>query len=159
MKRTALQRTPMSRQRTPIRQRSAKTIAAAPEHDIVRERVFARDRFCQVHHRGYGAYAVGRCSGPLTPHHRRKASDTGGYTLENLVAVCAGHNVALEHDAGLARWARSVGLVVRRGDPEWPGLGRQPLYAVDQATASSVVSGSTSSGGSLPRDSIEASTS
>ena len=130
MKRTALsrgtkglQRTPMQRRRTPIVARSAKTIAAASGHDLVREQVFARDRFCQVHHLGYRSYAVGRCYGPLTPHHRRKASQGGAYSTENLVVACLAHNEALEADAGLARWAHSVGLVVRRGDPEWEGLG------------------------------------
>jgi hypothetical protein len=113
----------MKPRRTPLAPRSAKTIAAAPAHDVIREQVFARDRVCQVALLARRSYAAGPCHGPLTPHHRRKASQGGAYTVECLVAVCRGHNDALEADAGLARWARTVGLVVRRGDPGWEALG------------------------------------
>ncbi len=111
--------------RTRLRPISDKKRAATDEHRIVRLRVYARDGVCQVYAWGYGRYAVGPCHGPMTPHHRRKASAAGSYTFENLVAVCQGHNEALESDADLAKWARTVGLVVREGDPEWASLGRR----------------------------------
>lgn len=128
MKRTPLKRTPMSRQRTPLAPRSAKRIAAADAEATTRAIVLARDRVCQVRVIGRAtAYATPPCVGPLTPHHRRKASQGGGYTTANLVAVCRGCNGALEADADLARWAWSVGLVVRRGDDEWERLGSTRL--------------------------------
>jgi hypothetical protein len=110
--------------RTRLRPRSAKAIASDPDHAAIRAVVIARDRVCQVAAMGrLNAYATPPCFGPLTPHHRRKASAGGRYSASNLVAVCAGCNGAMESDADLARWAHEVGLVVRRGDPEWAALG------------------------------------
>lgn len=123
MKRSAIKRGTTPLRRTRIKPVSDKRRAEAPEHAVIRERVFARDRFCQVYALGYTRYAVGPCHGPMTPHHRRKASAGGGYSFENLVAACLHHNEAMESDAGLARWAHSVGLVVKRGDDEWASLG------------------------------------
>lgn len=123
-----MKRSPIARGSTPLRRTRIKPVsdkkaAAAPGNAVVRERVFARDRICQVYALGYTAYAVGVCYGPPTFHHRRKASAGGGYTFENGRQVCLSHNEAMESDAGLARWAHSVGLVVRRGDDEWASLG------------------------------------
>lgn len=86
----------------------------------VRRAIVARDRGCVL----AGVPGAGDCFGGLTPHHRRKASDQGGYTEANLVVLCAGHNDGLEADADLARLGRERGLVVRRGDPEFDLLGR-----------------------------------
>lgn len=84
-----------------------------------REEVFARDGWrCRLL-----AVDGHRCYGPLTFHHRRKAGQGGGYTLTNGAAVCATGNSALEADADLARAARAIGLVVRRGDPDWHACG------------------------------------
>jgi hypothetical protein len=120
VKRTALRRT------TRLSPRSAKALAAAASHDVTRHLVFARDGHrCQV---AVVAAATGRalggCYGPLTPHHRRKASAGGAYRVPNLVTACSQHNDAMEADADLAAWAHTVGLVVRRGDPEWAELGQ-----------------------------------
>lgn len=125
LKRTAsLTRTPMSQNRKPLAPRSQKRTDELPGRRLVRAEVLVRDRVCQVRVIGSAtAFAVGRCFGPLTPHHRRKEGRGGAYTLENLVAVCAHHNGALEADADLARWAHSVGLVVKQGDAEWAKLG------------------------------------
>lgn len=105
--------------------------AEAPTRDEVRAAVFARDGHrCRLEalvgswqHVGFDAVLIPPCFGPLTPHHRRKAGRGGAYTVENLVALCAHHNGLLEADALLARWARTHGLVVRAGDPEWRYLG------------------------------------
>ncbi len=110
-----------SRKRLPAQ--STKRAAEADRRAEVRRQVFARDRMCQVLALGAGVYPIGPCAGILTPHHRRKASQGGGYTPECLVTVCCFHNDALEADADLARWAHSVGLVVRQGDAEWVALG------------------------------------
>lgn len=114
--------------RTELARRGPK--AKARERDradrtATREMVFNRDRHaCQVAVVGAAtAYAVGRCFGRLTPHHRRKEGQGGAYRAANLASACAHHNDELEADADLARWAHGVGLVVRRGDPEWEALG------------------------------------
>jgi 5-methylcytosine-specific restriction endonuclease McrA len=89
----------------------------ADEKRPIREAVFARDMHrCQL-------ADLGGCFGGLTPHHRRKASQGGGYTVENLVSLCAHHNDELEADADLASLARERGLVVRRDDTAWETLG------------------------------------
>ena len=126
LKRTAsLTRTPMSRQRTSLPARSQKRTDELPERRAVWAVVHTRDRVCQVRVIAAATgYAAPPCRGRLTPHHRRKASAGGAYTTTNLVVACAGCNEAMEADADLARWAHSVGLVVRRGDEEWERLGR-----------------------------------
>lgn len=108
----------------PLPPQSDKRAGESEARRIVRLAVIARDRICQVHviAQAQGRY-VGPCSGPLTYGHRRKASQGGAYSMENGLAECVGHNCALEQNADLARWAHSVGLVVRRGDAEWASLG------------------------------------
>lgn len=86
----------------------------------VRRAIVARDRGCLL----ALVPGAGDCFGGLTPHHRRKASDQGAYNEANLVCLCAGHNDRLESDADLAAIGRELGLVVRRGDPEFDELGR-----------------------------------
>ena len=102
---------------------SAMTDQERERRAAVRERVFRRDGGCMVERLGREAgFEVGRCFGRLQLHERRKASQMeGGYTDENGCAVCSHHNAQLEADADLAAWARSVGLVLRRGD-EGPPL-------------------------------------
>lgn len=73
--------------------------------------VLARDGGCQL----YRVPGAGACHGHLTPHHRRKASQGGTYTEDNLVVLCAHHNDQLEADADLAALGVQLGLVVRRG--------------------------------------------
>lgn len=75
----------------------------------VRERVFARDRGCLL-----ASVLVGRpCSGIPTVHHLHKASAGGGYSLDNLVWLCASMNLWVEDNPDRA-WA--LGLVKRHGD-------------------------------------------
>ena len=98
--------------------RSKRREAEQAERAIVRQRVFARDRWqCQVAERAQeSGYDAGQCFGRLEMHERRKASQGGRYDEANGVTTCSHHNAQLEADADLARWARSVGLVLRRGD-------------------------------------------
>jgi 5-methylcytosine-specific restriction endonuclease McrA len=79
----------------------------------VRARVFARDRFTCVLR---GVAGAGTCFGPLTPHHKLKASQGGAYSEENLVSMCSSMNDRLESDADLAARARKLGYVILRGD-------------------------------------------
>jgi 5-methylcytosine-specific restriction endonuclease McrA len=100
----------------PLRSKGRGKMTGADKTPI-REAVFRRDSHrCQL-------ADLGGCFGGLTPHHRRKASQGGGYNLANLATLCAHHNDELEADADLARLARERGLVVRRGDSEWETLG------------------------------------
>lgn len=93
-----------------------------PAERAIRDEVYARDGRCRL----ADLPGAGPCAGHPTPHHRRKASQGGGYTLANLVAACSVHNDALESDADLAAEARAVGLLLERvhGDPEWEACGR-----------------------------------
>jgi hypothetical protein len=93
--------------------RSVEKSARALEHEQIREQVFARDgRRCRLR----SVPGAGRCSGPISFHHRRKGGQGGGYTLENGATLCTGHNDRLEADADLALLARTMGLVLKRGD-------------------------------------------
>ena len=107
-----------------LRPMSRKRRAELPERAKVRHEVFARDGFrCQVAPHGLELDPPHRpCFGHLTVHHRRKASQGGGYTLANLVSACCHHNDLIEADAEFAHWAWSVGFVVLRGDPGWEEL-------------------------------------
>lgn len=79
----------------------------------IREAVFERDgRRCQLR----GVPGAGGCFGGLTPHHIVKDGQGGGYTMENLVTLCAHHNDQIEADADVAAVARERGLVKLRGD-------------------------------------------
>lgn len=82
------------------------------ERAVVREAVFTRDGCCVLR----GVEGAGQCFGsPFTPHHRRKASQGGAYTVDNLVTLCAHHNDELEANADLAAIGVALGLVIRRG--------------------------------------------
>lgn len=81
------------------------------DKDPIRTAVFDRDGGCLL-----DEYSP--CFGVLTVHHRRKASQGGGYTLDNLAALCQFHNDEIEADADLAAYCRTVGLVLKAGDPD-----------------------------------------
>lgn len=103
------------------------------EHRAVRDEVFARDGWtCRLAEHvgdivttdllGTRTRVVPDCWGPLTFHHRRKASAGGGYTTENGAVLCSWHNSWVEDEPAAAREA-APHLVVRRGDPDWDGCG------------------------------------
>lgn len=90
--------------------RSKRREEEAAERTIIRERVFARDRWtCRL----VTLDASHRCGGPLTPHHVHKASQGGSYTEDNLVRLCAAGNTWVEDHPSEAH---ALGLVIRRGD-------------------------------------------
>ncbi len=60
--------------------------------------MFARDGGCVL-----AMEDAGECAGPDTPHHLLKAGQGGGYTLDNLVTLCARHNVWVEDNPDHAR--------------------------------------------------------
>ena len=124
MKRTPLARdTPKARKwasgrRTPLKSRSARRRADKPPESKVKAAVFVRDELrCLM-----ATDTETVCGGPLTYHHRRKASAGGAYIVENGATLCADHNVWVEDNPVTAR---RLGLVVREGDPEWQQLGRR----------------------------------
>ncbi len=91
--------------RTRLASASPKTIAARPSRAAVRQEVFERDGGCRLFGRVYAP-----CFGPPTPHHLRKASDSGRYTTANLICLCSHHNEEVER---FPAWANEVGLVER----------------------------------------------
>lgn len=100
------------RSRKPIRPKPLDSDERA-RRERVREQVYARDGWrCRL----ADVAGAGPCFGELTPHHRRKSGQGGGYTVENLAALCAGHNDRIEQDADLAALARSLGLVLLAED-------------------------------------------
>lgn len=103
---------------------SLKRQRARRSEQAVRDAVFARDGYrCVIWYRS----DFGPCGGPLTYHHRRKASAQGAYTEANGSCVCSRHNTAIEDHPDLFRDAAPGGryLVVRPGDPEWESLGKR----------------------------------
>lgn len=109
-----MKRSPMPPRSKPMKRVAMKAgrKGLTDEQRAIRQAVFDRDGHCQLR----GVEGAGPCFGPLTPHHKRKASQGGKYTLDELVALCSHHNSQIEADADLARLAHSLGLVVRRGD-------------------------------------------
>ena len=94
----------------------------------MREMVFARDRGCVLR-----SDPEHRCLGVMTPHHRRKASAGGAYSMANLVAICSTGNSDIEDRPAYYR-ERFPELVVREGDAEYGSLGRR-AYRNEQMTA------------------------
>lgn len=127
LKRTAIKRKPAkSSTRKPSR-RSA-TAPRVDWKEPIRAEVFRRDGYrCRLE-RVPGA---GRCSGPISYHHRRKGGQGGGYTVENGATLCVGHNDRLEADADLALLGRTMGLVLKRGD-EWTDVHERFWSKVDR---------------------------
>lgn len=109
LKRTSIKRT-ARKSPTPARRSSSSPVVDRKAE--IRAEVYQRDRVCRL----AGVPGAGRCHGPLTPHHRRKSGQGGGYTVENLAALCSHHNSELEADADLALLARTMGLVLKHGD-------------------------------------------
>jgi hypothetical protein len=91
-----------------LRSQSEKRTERRASVQPVVDAVLARDGGCVLrNHRG-----AGDCSGQDTPHHLCKAWKGWDWTLDNLVALCAGHNGWVEDhpdDAFL------LGLVIREG--------------------------------------------
>ncbi len=104
---------------------SALAIADAARERTVRDEVFARDGYRCVLADHIESAWFPRCSGPLTFHHRRKASAGGSYTVQNGVSACLTHNLWVEEAPVDARTVLGGFLVVREGDPEWESLGRR----------------------------------
>ncbi|MDE1904863.1 MAG: hypothetical protein KGH75_00245 [Rhodospirillales bacterium] len=120
---------PPPREKTPYRglrrgkrlnPRSAKTIAAVPERDEVREAVFARDgRRCRL----APFFPDTPCGGRLTYHHVVKAGQGGAYTVENGITACVIHNDYIEDHPdeakalGLTKTAPPVGGPLYRREP------------------------------------------
>lgn len=74
-------------------------------------RVIQRDRRCIL----AGHPDAGPCFGPLTPHHLRKQSQGGAWTMGNMVTLCAAMNSWVEDQP---RKAHELGLVIRHGETE-----------------------------------------
>lgn len=119
MKRSPLRRGGPLRRRTRLAPMSAKRRASMPARAEVREAVFRRDGGCVL---AIWADLAGPCFGPLTFHHRRKASAGGAYSEANGLTLCARHNGWVE-DAPSAARELDPRLVVRAGDSEWVRLG------------------------------------
>lgn len=97
--------------RTRLKPRSKRSIQADLSKAVIREAVFLRDGYCCI--MSVGVPGAPGCSGPLTPHHLRKASQGGAYEMENLVTLCSGHNTWVEDNP----WsAHRLGLVCRNGE-------------------------------------------
>lgn len=115
------------RSRGSLNPRSRQKDAERAAERQVREQVFARDRRCVL--------AVvdpsHKCNGPLTPHHRRKASSGGAYSMANLISVCASGNGDIEDRPAYFR-AHFPFLVIRESDPEFESLGRR-AHRTEQA--------------------------
>jgi hypothetical protein len=117
--------------RGPLRAKSPARAAEEPARAAVRAAVIERDGGCvlrpgtELHAQlvDAGLERVAACFGGPSYHHRRKEGRGGAYSMANGRALCTHHNELLEADATFARWGRQVGLVVRRGDPEWASLG------------------------------------
>lgn len=110
---------------------SKKRAKAAPANRTVRAAVFERDRYrcvlADLERSPVFMNKSGRdepeCAGELTPHHRRKASSAGAYSMENLLTLCVFHNCFVEDNPDVVRADYGTWLVVREGDPEWDSLG------------------------------------
>jgi hypothetical protein len=97
-----------SRKRLPAQ--SAKRQQEAKSNADIREQTFERDGWtCRL----AGFTQLGPCMGPLTFHHKQKASAGGGYTVDNGITLCAQHNSAIEDFPLLAR---QLGMVKRSWD-------------------------------------------
>lgn len=125
MKRTRLTSDPQKareweqRSRGSLGGRSRQKEAERRTEAHIREQVFARDRGCVLRDD-----PEHRCFGPMTPHHRRKASSGGAYSMANLITICSTGNSDIEDRPAYYR-ERHPFLVVRESDPEFESLGRR----------------------------------
>ena len=108
------------RSRGSLRSRGRQKEAERAAERAIRERVFARDRRCVLD----VVDPSHKCNGPLTPHHRRKASSGGAYSMANLISVCASGTGDIEDRPAYYRHHFPF-LVVREGDAEFESLGRR----------------------------------
>lgn len=110
----------------PSKREQAKTKAdyVSAMKERTRRAVFDRDGGCVVAGERWVGGDPHVCTGPLTAHHRRKASALGSYTMDNLVTLCATANRQLEDEPDELR-ALYPWLIVREGDPEFARLGRK----------------------------------
>lgn len=92
-----------SKARKPIRSRSVKRQAARPAEEALTAEVYARDGGCVL--RDHASHV---CTGPLTPHHRLKASQGGGWSRSNIICLCAYGNQWVEDEPAAAD---ALGLV------------------------------------------------
>lgn len=91
-----------------IKPMSDKRRAELPAEAAVRAAVFERDGYrCRIKPLLKGTRWE-RCWGRLTAHHLKKDGQGGGYTMENLISACAGHNDWVEDHPALAK---QLGLV------------------------------------------------
>jgi hypothetical protein len=86
--RTALHRTSALKRHKGVKPVSDKVKARRTERAVVREAVFERDGGCVLAR----LKSDHLCFGVRTVHHLKKASACGGYTLDNLVELCAWGN-------------------------------------------------------------------
>lgn len=94
-----------------LRARSAKKEARRRQARPVVDRMYERDGHrCLLEDR---RDVAGPCAGRLTPHHLLKEGQGGTLMLDNLVTLCAHHNVWVEDHPPAAHM---LGLVVRRGE-------------------------------------------
>lgn len=107
------------RSRGSLHARSRSKEAERRQEAQVRQMVFARDGGCVLR-----SDPEHRCLGVMTPHHRRKASAGGAYSMANLVTCCAGLNGDIEDRPAYYR-ERFPHLVVREGDETFESLGRR----------------------------------
>ena len=103
--------------------KSAKRADRRPVEERLFLAILERDGGCVVAGEPW-VDGIHECSGPNTPHHRRKQSGGGEWTMRNLVVLCAGANTDVEDFPG---WVREhyPWLVVRFGDAEYDELGGQ----------------------------------
>lgn len=106
----SLARRPLKR-KSGLNAMSTKRREGVEDRKSIREAVFQRDRWtCVLERVARQRDDVPECHGPLTPHHLRKASAGGPYTMENLTTLCRSHNVWVEDHPKLAT---ELGLVIR----------------------------------------------
>lgn len=96
--------------RKPLPAKSERRYSENEYRAAIRQQVFDRDGGCVMHGEGWG-----ECAGPDTPHHLKKASAGGSYTLTNLVTLCARHNVMVEDKPAEAE---ARGLVIHPWEDE-----------------------------------------
>lgn len=96
--------------RKPIKVKSERRYSENDYREQIRQAVFARDGGCVLFGEGWGP-----CSGPDTPHHLKKASAGGSYSMTNLVTLCSHHNVKVED---YPDEARALGLVIHPWEDE-----------------------------------------